>query len=146
KQTFRFIDVPSKPVPSLLRGFSAPVKLTVDLSDRDLEFLMANDSDLFNRWQAANSYAMRTLVGFVKTPPAGRRPAEGVAYAKALGATIADRRMEAAYRAEMLRLPTESEVAREIAANVDPDAIHRARKLLLKLIGETLGSELEDIY
>src|SRR5262249_9009571 len=54
KQTFRFVDVPSQPVPSLLREFSAPVNVTIDLADRDLEFLMANDSDLFNRWQAAN--------------------------------------------------------------------------------------------
>ncbi len=146
KQTFRFVDVPSKPVPSLLRGFSAPVKLKVDLTDRELEFLMANDSDLFNRWQAANSYAMRTLVALVKAPLTSRRPPEGVAYAKALGATIANEDMEPAYRAEMLRLPTEADIAREIAADVDPDAVHRARKLLLKLIGETLGSELEEIY
>ena len=59
KQTFRFVDVPSRPVPSLLREFSAPVNVTIDLADRDVEFLMANDGDLFNRWQAANSFATR---------------------------------------------------------------------------------------
>jgi aminopeptidase N len=146
KQTFRFTDVPSKPVPSLLRGFSAPVKLTVDLPDRDLEFLMANDNDLFNRWQAANTYAMRTLVQLVASPTTARRPAEAVAYAEALGATIADAGLEPAYRAEVLRLPSEADIAREIAANVDPDAIHRARKQLLRLVGETLGAELDEIY
>jgi len=146
KQTFRFVDVPSKPVPSLLRGFSAPVKLTVDLSDRDLEFLMANDSDLFNRWQAANTYAIRTLTTLVKTPTTSRRPAEGIAYAKALGATIRDETLQPAYRAEMLRLPSEADMAREIAHNIDPDAIHRARKQLLRVLGETLGDALEDIY
>ena len=56
----------SRPVPSLLRGFSAPVNLTIELSDADLQFLMANDSDLYNRWQAAQDYATRVLVGAVK--------------------------------------------------------------------------------
>ncbi len=145
-QTFRFTDVASKPVPSLLRGFSAPVKLTIDLADRDLEFLMANDSDLFNRWQAANDYAMRTLIQLVNARVAGKKSSRGRSYAKALGATIADPSLEPAYRAELLRLPTEADIAREIATNVDPDAIHRARKQLLRLIGSTLSSELDDIY
>ena len=145
-QTFRFTDVPSKPVPSLLRGFSAPVKLTVDLSDHDLEFLMANDSDLFNRWQAANDYAMRTLIQLVEARVAGKRSSRGLSYARALGATIANQSLEPAYRAELLRLPTEADIARVIATDVDPDAIHRARKQLMRLIGDTLASELEDIY
>ncbi len=145
-QTFLFTDVPSRPVPSLLRGFSAPVKLTVDLSDRDLEFLMANDSDLFNRWQAANDYAMRTLIQLTEARIAGKRSSRGLSYAKALGATIADADLEPAYRAELLRLPTESDVAREMASDVDPDAIHRARKQLLRLVGDTLGRDLEDVY
>ena len=145
-QTFLFTDVPSRPVPSLLRGFSAPVKLTVDLSDRDLEFLMANDSDLFNRWQAANDYAMRTLIQLTEARIAGKRSSRGLSYAKALGATIANANLEPAYRAELLRLPTEADVAREMASDVDPDAIHRARKQLLRLVGDTLGRELEDLY
>ena len=77
-ETFRFRDVPSRPVPSLLRGFSAPVNLTIDLSDADLQFLMANDGDLYNRWQAAQDYAMRIADrgGEVR---AGRREAEACA-------------------------------------------------------------------
>ncbi len=73
RQSFRFVDVPSRPVPSLLRGFSAPVNVTLDLPDDDAELLMASDSDLFNRWQAANSYAARTLVEAVAQ---SRRPAK----------------------------------------------------------------------
>ena len=72
RQSFRFVDVPSRPVPSLLRGFSAPVNVTLDLPDDDAELLMANDSDLFNRWQAANSYASRTLVESVAAPRLGQ--------------------------------------------------------------------------
>jgi aminopeptidase N len=145
-QTFRFVDVPSKPVPSLLRGFSAPVKLTVSHSDADLEFLMAHDSDLFNRWQAANELATRTLIHLVKAGREERRSAQGQAYAKALSATIRNDVLEPAYRAELLRLPSEADIAREIATNVDPDAIHRAHKQLSRLVGTMLGAELEDLY
>jgi aminopeptidase N len=145
-QTFRFIDVPSRPVPSLLRGFSAPVNLTMDLSDRDLEFLMANDSDLFNRWQAANTYATRMLVQILRALEDGKRSARGATLAKALGASIADESLEPAYRAELLKLPSEADIAREVSRNVDPGLIHKARRQLLKLIGTTLGDTLEELY
>src|SRR5262249_11543891 len=100
KQTFRFVDVPSRPVPSLLRGFSAHVNVTIDLADRDIEFLMANDSDLFNRWQAANSFATRTLVDMVGVLAQGKSTTRGVRYAKALGAALVGDALEPAYRAE----------------------------------------------
>ena len=64
-------------MPSLLRGFSAPVNLTIDLSDADLQFLMANDSDLYNRWQAAQDYATRVLVEAVKTVRGGQQAQAG---------------------------------------------------------------------
>jgi aminopeptidase N len=133
-------------VPSLLRGFSAPVNLTLSLSDRDLEFLMANDSDLFNRWQAANTYATRTLVQIVQAMTAGKRSTRGASYAKALGATLRNPDLEPAYRAELLRLPSQSDIAREIARDVDPGLIFRAHRQLAKVIGATLGDELEQVY
>ncbi|MGH6816529.1 MAG: aminopeptidase N [Hyphomicrobiaceae bacterium] len=145
-QTFRFVDVPSRPIPSLLRGFSAPARLALDLSDRDLQFLMANDSDLFNRWQAANDFATRILVQSVRAKTAGKTSSRGVPYARALGQAIGEERLEPAYRAELLRLPTEADIARDIGANVDPSAIHWARRRLMRLIGTTLGPALEDIY
>ena len=146
RQSFTFRDVPSRPVPSLLRGFSAPVNLTIDLTDRDLEFLMTNDSDLFNRWQAANAYATRTLVQIVTALKAGKRSTRGTAYAKALGATLRDNELEPAYRAELLKLPTQSDIAREIARDVDPDHIHRAHRQLSRIVASTLGRELASIY
>ena len=146
RQTFRFVDVPSRPVPSLLRGFSAPVKLTIDLADRDLEFLMAQDSDLHNRWQAATDYAIRTLIQLVRARMAGKRSAKGQGYVRALGAILADTALEPAYLAEVLRLPSESDIAREIGRDVDPAAIHAARRQLLRLIGTTLGDALEQAW
>jgi aminopeptidase N len=146
KQTFDLTNVASRPVASLLRGFSAPVNVTHDVSDRDLEFLMAHDSDLFNRWQAANSYATRTLLQVTAAFDAGKRSARGAGFAKALGHTVADEALEPAYRAELLKLPSQADVAREIGRNVNPDHIHRAHRQLLRQVGTVLGDTLEAIY
>jgi aminopeptidase N len=145
-ETFRFRDVPSRPVPSLLRGFSAPVNLTIDLADVDLQFLMANDSDLYNRWQAAQDYATRVLVDAVKALRAGKRPAKPSAYVAALGVTLGDASLEPGYRAQFMFLPSESDLARVIAHDVDPLAIHKARKELRKAIGTSHYRALADTY
>ena len=145
-ETFRFVDVPSRPVPSLLRGFSAPVNLTIDISDRDLEFLIANDSDLFNRWQAANTYATRNIMQIVAALKEGKRSTRGLSYAKALASAVADQSLEPAYRAELLKLPTQSDIAREIGHSVDPGLIHRAHRQLSRLVARTMIDELKSIY
>ena len=146
KQSFRFTNVPNRPVPSLLRGFSAPVNLTINLSDDDVAFLMANDADPFNRWQSANNFATRTLVENVRLLAKGKRASKGQLYAKALGAIVRNDTLQAAYRAELLRLPSSSDIARVISKNVDPTLIHRAHSQLASMIGRTLGSLLEAIY
>ena len=145
-ETFRFVDVPSRPVPSLLRGFSAPVNLTVNLSDADLEFQMANDSDLFNRWQAAQDYATRTLVASTKAIRQGKRMAAPTTFARALGVTIANEDLEPAYRAQMLMLPSEADIARIIGRNVESTAIHRARRTLRRQLGSLLAERLAGLY
>ena len=146
-ETFRFADVPSPPVPSILRGFSAPVNLTLNLADRDLEFLMAHDQDLFNRWQAANTYATRTLVDMVKGLRKGERStARATAFVTALGAAVGHGDLEPAYRAELLKLPSQADIARVIGRNVDPGLIFRAHRQLLKVAGTVLGDALEDVY
>ena len=145
-ETFRFRDVPSRPVPSLLRGFSAPVNLTIDLADADLQFLMANDSDLYNRWQAAQDYATRVLVDAVKAIRAGKRPAKPSAFVAALGVTLGDASLEPGFRAQFMFLPSESDLARVMAHDVDPLAIHKARKELRKAIGTTHYRALADTY
>ena len=146
RQTVRFTGVSQRPVPSLLRGFSAPVNLTIDLADRDLEFLMQHDGDLFNRWQAATTYATRTLLQMVSALQAGKRSSRGLSYAKALGLALSDKSLEPAYRAELMKLPSQSDVAREMARNVDPGLIFKAGRHLSKLTAITLGDQLEDLY
>ena len=146
EQTFRFTDIPARPVPSLLRGYSAPVKLTTGLTDEDLRFLMANDADPFNRWQAGQSYAINLLMRAVSDIRGGSDPSPATEFANALGATISDETLEPAYRAEVLNLPSETDVAREIGKDVDPQAIHQARSALREDVAKTLRATLVDLY
>jgi aminopeptidase N len=145
-ETFRFRDVPSRPVPSLLRGFSAPANLAIGLSDADLQFLMANDSDLYNRWQAAQDYATRVLIEAVKAVRADKRPEKPTAFVQALGVTVRNESLDPGYRAQFMFLPSESDLARVIARDVDPLAIYTARRGLRRAIGVTLAEMLVEIY
>ncbi|HJU31777.1 MAG TPA: aminopeptidase N, partial [Hyphomicrobiaceae bacterium] len=145
-ETFRFRDVPSRPVPSLLRGFSAPVNVTITHSDTDLQFLMANDSDLYNRWQAAQDYATRVLVAAVKAIRAGERPEKPRAFVGALDVSLRDQALDPGARAQFMYLPSEADLARVIARDVDPAAIYAARRDLRKTIGSMLYDTLLDLY
>ncbi len=145
-ETFRFKGIGERPVPSILRGFSAPANLTLSLSDGDLEFLMAHDSDTFNRWQAAIDYATRILVGAVSAFRQDTKPAKPSGYIDALRQIITDGNLETAYRAQILSLPGEGEIARAIGHDVDPAAIQKASLWLMKTLGIALGSDLERLY
>ncbi len=145
-ERFRFRDVPSKPVPSLLREFSAPVNLTIERTDAELQFLMANDSDLFNRWQAAQDYATRVLIEAVAARRKKERAPQPKGFIEALGVTLANDSLEPDYRAQFLMLPSESDLARIIGRDVDPLAIHRAREALRKAVGARLHAAFLDIY
>jgi aminopeptidase N len=145
-ETFRFRNVGSRPVPSLLRGFSAPANLTIGLSDADLQFLMANDSDLYNRWQAAQDYATRVLVEAVRVIRADKKPEKPTAFVQALGVTVGDESLDPGYRAQFMFLPSENDLARVIARDVDPLAVHTARRELRRAIGATLHDMLAQVY
>src|SRR6185437_9424373 len=148
KQTerFTFTGVAERPVPSINRGFSAPIKLKADLSADDLAFLAAYDTDPFNRWQAIQSIALRLLIDNVTALRAGR-PANGDdKRTGALSAVLADRKLEPAFVALALTPPGEADLAREIGRDIDPDAIYRARKALRADIGGAIGPALTDAY
>ena len=146
EQTFRFTDVETKPVLSLLRGFSAPVNLELEQSDSELEFLMAHDSDPFNRCQAAQTFAARNMLEMVDAIGKGKRAGRGTQFIKALATAITDETLEPAYRALLLALPSEGDIARQIGTNVDPDAIHKARNQLRRNIGRVLKDDLAKLY
>jgi aminopeptidase N len=143
-QSFRFVNVPARPVPSLLRGFSAPVNLTIDLPEADLAFLMTHDSDLFNRWQAANQFATRTILAGLDAPEATAAAAR--ACAKALTAALCDPALDDAYKAELLKLPTQSDIAREKRTNVDHAAIDQAHTAFARALAGELESLLTGVY
>jgi aminopeptidase N len=130
--------VTETPVPSLLRDFSAPVRLDLALSDGERLRLLARDSDPFNRWQAAQDVALRLILD--------PDPARADAFAEALGTFLDGEALaDPAFAALVLALPTEGEAADAIPADVDPDAIHRARHALRAHLGRTLRPRLEGI-
>ena len=146
-QSFVFSGVAEPPIPSLNRGFSAAIKLSLPIEPRDLRFLAAHDQDPFNRWQAVQTLAMSLLIGNV----AGLRRNETVGVDEgliaALGASLADQdHLEPAFIALTLNPPSESDIAREIGRDVDPGAIFAARRHLRSAIGERHGAVLADMY
>ena len=141
-----FTNVPSKPVPSLLRRFSAPVVLDVDLSEDDLLHLIAHDTDPFNRWQAAQTFATRLLIRSTKLIRDGELPEFSETFAKALGRLIDDSDADPAFTAEIVALPSAADIARDIGSDVDPDAIHMARESFRADLGKYLAQPLLALY
>ncbi|WP_102867478.1 aminopeptidase N [Pseudovibrio exalbescens] len=142
QQTVVFHGISEKPVPSLLREFSAPVNLRSNLSLDDQLFLMGRDSDPFNRWQAAQTVATRLLISRSR----GENLPQEASFIDALGEIAADTCLDTAFRALALQLPSEADLAREIGENVDPDAIGRAHEDLRAAIGQRLYGYLRDLY
>jgi len=127
RQSFRFVGVPAQPVPSLLRGFSAPVKLVDDLGHEALAFLARHDTDLFNRWEALQRLATSVLLELAAAQRAGRALALPGAFVGLVGALLVDERLPPALRAELLELPDESALA-DACETVDVEALHAASR------------------
>jgi aminopeptidase N len=145
-ESFLFEGVAEPPVPSLNRGFSAPIKLTANLSADELTFLAANDTDAFNRWQALQTLATRLLVENVAALRAGGPARRDAGLLAAFAAIAGDGRLEPAFVALLLTLPGEADIAREIGKDVDPDAVFAARRELQAALGAHLGGVLFDHY
>ena len=142
-----FKGLPEGTVPSLLRGFSAPVRLDTDLSEQDLTALLAHDSDSFNRWQAAQTLATRTLVRLTGQARAGHdlAPLDATLVA-AFDAVLRDDGGEPAFLAQIMSLPSEADIGRDLAHDVDPDAIHTAREFMRAFLGRALRGRLVHHY
>jgi aminopeptidase N len=133
-------------VPSLNRGFSAPVKLSLPFEPGDLRFLAAHDSDPFNRWQAVQTLAMILLKANVAALRSSAPVREDDGLMAALGAILNDAKLEPAFIALTLAPPSEADIAREIGSDVDPDAVFGARRRLRAAIGTRHGAALADTY
>jgi len=141
-----FAGVAERPVLSINRGFSAPIKLDTDLDAGDLAFLAAQDSDPFNRWQAIQTISMRLLIDNVARLRAGKSPRMDEKLFTALAALLEDAALEPAFVALALAPPGEADIAREIGHDIDPDAIFRVRKGFRAEIGDRLSAALSTVY
>ncbi len=141
EQEFTFLDVKEKPVASLLRNFSAPVRLVSDISDKDLFFLLANDSDQFNRWEAGQTLGRKLMLNLVTLQQKGEKMRVDDAFIEGLRSILIDSSLDKEFVAKALTLPGESEVA-DLMPVADPDAIHEVRQFIIKQIASNLRQEL----
>ena len=141
RQKVIFQGVDQKPILSLNRGFSAPVDLDYRQSNSDLAFLAKYDTDGFGRWQAFQTYATRLLVRNTKSIQKGEKlQADEKLLSIALD-IAGDTALEPAYRAALLSIPSENDLAQIIGRNVDPDAIYNSWHHMNTLLGETLEAD-----
>ena len=145
QEQFDFVNVAQPPVPSLLRGFSAPVNLRFDFTDAALTHLMAFDTDAFNRWEAGQRLALNLLMSGIGDFRAGRAPQFPGSFVNAFARVLADASNDPAFAAEALGLPSEGYIAEQMD-EIDPDAIHSVRRGLRKHIAGALRNELLIAY
>ncbi len=139
RQVFRFTGIAQPPVLSLLRGFSAPVKLVIERSSEELAFLFAHDPDPFNRWDAGQTLAINTLLALVAAHREGAAPSLEPRFVSAFQATLEHPDLDPALIAQALSLPAESYLADQ-CERVDVEAIHAAREF----VRHTLARQLQD--
>jgi len=140
EQSFIFMHIPERPIPSLLRHFSAPVHLKYKSSEQDLAFLMAYDSDVFNRWNAAQTLAMNTMLSMLSEDTSSSD-----VLIHALRQLLNDKQLDAALKAEALLLPSENDVL-EASKPANPVSIHRIREELRSTIGNALYDDFLCLY
>ncbi len=137
--TFTFVGIEAEPLPSLLRDFSAPVIIEYDYSDDALAFLLAHDSDPFNRWEAGQRLATRTLVKLAECAPDQPLTLDP-AFAAAFKRVLADETLSPAFRELALTLPSETYLADQMR-EANPAAIHRARQFVRRELARALHAE-----
>ena len=133
EETFVFEGVPQNPVPSILRGFSAPVIVNYAYSEADLAHLMAHDSDAFNRWEAGQRLATNLLLGGVSEAPHS--------FIDAFRRVLLDGPKDPAFATEALNLPSETTLAEQMEV-VDPDALHASRNSVRRQLAAALREDL----
>jgi aminopeptidase N len=144
RQSVAIEGLPARPVPSLLRGFSAPVILDQPLSAERRAFLLAHDTDPFSRWEAGRALARAVLMAMVRE---GAAP--GPEYLDALAVMLGDEALDPAFRALALRLPSVEDMVQALHdAGVTPDplAIHAARERLMATVARHLAPGLAPVF
>ena len=142
--TLTFSGVANKPVPSLFRGFSAPVKVTSNLGQEELLFLARHDSDPFNRWDALQTASTALIANAAQ----GKRwlDAEVDALRQALIDTLDNPELDDAFKAQAIDIPADTVVGRHIGKDVNPDAVAAARAALIRALVGPVAGKLEALY
>jgi len=135
EQSYKFENLKSKPVPSLLRGFSAPVILNYPYTEAELVHLLANDDDPFNRWEAAQRLGAEIIL------EKGGKPTD--AFLQSIGKML--RETDHAFVAEVLALPSETFLAEQMDV-VDPDSLHASRNALRRALASHFKNEFLGLY
>ncbi len=146
QQIFTFINVQEKPVPSVLRGFSAPVKLQCELSRDELAFLMSHDSDGFNRWDASQQLSVQVLCDRIAAYNKKQQPELDPQLFNAFARLLQDTALDQAMVARMFDLPSELYLAELLPRPIDVDGIHHARQGLRKALAQALRPQLLETF
>ncbi len=141
-QRFVFENVKEKPVLSLLRGFSAPVKTNFNRSDEELAFCMANDGDGFNRWDAGQQLAIRIILNSVSNNNPQVLPENFIA---AYQKILSNQSLDKALSARALAMPSQAYIS-EMMQVIDVDAIHHSQKSMQETLGKNLFDDWLKVY
>jgi len=139
-----FTEIREAPTPSVFRDFSAPVKISLDLANSDLLTLLGHDSDPFNRWQSAQTIAMRILLRMVAGQDCGADVEHFIEALQNFLSTEASQ--DPAFAALILTLPGENDIAQEIGSDINPDVIFTSRNQLRRQLARHLLPTLRDLY
>lgn len=145
KQTFIFKDVEEQPYLSLLRSFSAPVKLNQPRDNDELAFMMAHDADSFNRWDAGQTFFINVMLAMISEYQAGQSPQVPALLIEQLSDVLKQAHSDPALTARMLSLPTENYLAAQMSV-ADVDAIHAVRQSVKHRIAAALKAEFDALY
>ena len=141
KSFYTFVNIDSDPVPSLLRGFSAPVILAEPLSDADLLVLLQHDSDPFNRWEAGQRLAMNRLLAAIRAEIDPHELTLDMPFVAAMRAVLHHAQLDAAFKTLVLELPDENLIAEQLDTAVDPQRIHAVREAMLAQLARNLRDD-----
>ncbi len=145
EQAFTFVGVKDNAVPSVLRGFSAPVTVKSDLSRADHLFLLSHDSDSFNRWEAGQNIATSVIMALVDDITADRTLSLDPEFTAAMGKILGQPDLDRAFMAEMLTLPSEA-ILGQYRSPINVDAIHQARNFVSRALVDAHHEQFREIY
>ncbi|MDT8311954.1 MAG: DUF3458 domain-containing protein, partial [Methylophaga sp.] len=145
QQTFTFTNITEQPYLSLLRGFSAPVKLNQPRDNAELAFMMAHDADSFNRWDAGQTLFINVMLDMIAEYQTGQSPQVPVILIEQLSDVLKQAHSDPALTARMLSLPTENYLAAQMQV-ADVDAIHAIHQQVKQTIAKALKAEFDSLY